>query len=537
MIGAVAGADRSARSGLAPGRPRGPPSVTPSIDTDAVLRVVGMRKQFPGTLALDDVDLDIRRGEIHALLGENGAGKSTLIKCVCGAYAPTAGHVEVDGRRVRIGSPAEATAAGIGVVHQHLNLVPNLSVAENIWLGAALPRRAGLVDWRAVHARARDVLDRVGVDISTTATVDTLRPDSRAVVSIAKAISGDARVIILDEPTNALLPTEVERLFEQMRRLAADGHSFLYVSHRLSEVIDIADRATVLRDGRHVGTFDEADMTPSAIVAAIVGREEGKAVERRSRTRPDAAPVLAARALSGPGVSHVSFEVRPGEILGIAGLPGAGADEVLDLVFGRTAMTGGTLSVKGRPLRPRHPADAIAAGIGLVPKDRLEEAVLHGAPIRQNTSLPSLGAFARIPLLRLIDKRREARAVTEVTDRMRVKMTGIEASIDGLSGGNQQKVVLGRWLASGAEVLILNSPTAAVDVGAKAEIYALIDELAADGKSIVFASTEIEEYPMVCDRVLVMHRGRVTRELTGGDMTERKIMTAAAGGHATHGPD
>ena len=240
--------------------------------SDDVLTIRGLTKQFPGTLALDDVSFSVRRGEIHALLGENGAGKSTLIKCVCGAYTATAGEIAIDGKPVSIATPADATAAGIAVVHQHMNLVPTLSVAENLHLGERLPKRGGLLHWRQVHQRARAVLDRVGVDVPTTALVQDLRPEQHAMISIARAVSADARVIILDEPTNALLPHEVDRLFDQMRKLAARGHSFLYVSHRLSEVFQIADRATVLRDGRHAGTFDRADMTHSGIVEAIVGR-------------------------------------------------------------------------------------------------------------------------------------------------------------------------------------------------------------------------------------------------------------------------
>ena len=495
-----------------------------------VLQVKEMRKEFPGTLALDDVDLSVMEGEIHALLGKNGAGKSTLIKCICGAYSPTSGQIEIDGRPVSITSPADAMAAGIGVVHQHLNLVPCLTVAENIWLGVPLPRRAGLVDWRAVHAHARDVLDRVNLNVSTKALVQDLRPDNRAMISIAKAVSSDARVIILDEPTNALLPDEVDRLFEQMRTLAKQGHAFIYVSHRLAEVFEVADRASVLRDGKYVGTFDKARMVPADIVEAIVGRRAEATSAHVSRIRKELPPRLEARNISGKRVEEMNFEIRPGEVLGIAGLPGSGSDETLDMIFGRQKLSGGEILVNGRQKKFRHPADAIAAGIGFVPKDRLEEAVLHGAPIRHNTSLASLGNFTSVPILRFVNRRREAEAVNQVTQKMRVKMTGIEAPIDGLSGGNQQKVVLGRWLASGADVLILNSPTAAVDVGAKAEIYTLIEEMAAEGKSIIFASTELEEYQKVCDRVIVMHQHREAAILENGDITEMKIMTAAAGG-------
>lgn len=471
----------------------------------------------------------VRRGEIHALLGENGAGKSTLIKCVCGAYSATAGEIEIEGRPVQIDTPADAAAAGIAVVHQHMNLVPTMSVAENLHLGERLPRRAGLLNWREVHRRARKALDRVGVDVPTTALVSELRPEQHAMISIARAVSAEARIIILDEPTNALLPHEVERLFEQMRALARKGHSFLYVSHRLNEVFEIADRATVLRDGRHAGTFDRDGMDRSAIVAAIVGRT-GALAQRRVVSHVREGRLMRVMNLSGQRAQEVSFDLAPGEIVGLAGLPGSGADETMNLLFGRGRAAGGALEVKGRPVDLRAPGDAIAAGIAYVPRNRLAEAVFHADTVRANVTLPSLARYLRDPFLRLVHRGREDRGAREVTDRMRVRMPGIETSIDDLSGGNQQKVVLGRWLSTGAAIFLLNSPTAAVDVGAKKEIYQLIDELAAEGKGIVFSSAELEEYALVCERVLVFSAGRVVGELRGEDVTEANIMTLAAGG-------
>lgn len=488
-----------------------------------------MRKEFPGTLGLDDVTLSVRRGEIHALLGENGAGKSTLIKCICGAYAPTAGEVAIDGRLVAFSTPKDAADAGIAVVHQHFNLVPTITVAENLWLGELLPRRFGLVDWPRVHDRAREVLQRLGLDIPTTAEIGNLRPDQLAMISIAKAVSGDARIIILDEPTNALLPDEAERLFVQMRALAAKGHSFLYISHRLAEVFEIADRVTVLRDGRNAGVFDRQDMDRRAVVEAIVGRK-GATAERKtfSHTRPEV--LMQVSGLTGVRVSDVSFDLGAGETIGIAGLPGSGADEVLNLLFGRHRRSSGQVTIMDRPAALRSPAEAIGAGIALVPQDRLADAVFHAESIRANVSLPSLSRYLRGPILRLINRRAESAATRDVAARMRVRMPGIETHIDDLSGGNQQKVVLGRWLSTGARIFLLNSPTAAVDVGAKAEIYDLIHELARDGVGIVFASTELEEYPLVCDRVLVFSVGRMVGELAGETLTEGNIMTLAAGG-------
>ncbi|MFP4238117.1 MAG: sugar ABC transporter ATP-binding protein [Rhodosalinus sp.] len=502
-----------------------------------VLEVRDLRKEFPGTLALDDVSLDVRRGEIHALLGENGAGKSTLIKCVCGAYSPTAGEVRVDGRTASFTTPREALDAGIAVVHQHFNLVSTLNVAENLWLGERLPRRmGGLVDWPRAHARARRTLDYVGLDVATDAPITSLRADQLAMISIAKAVASDAKIIILDEPTTALLPHEVETLFAQMRRLAKEGHSFLYVSHRLAEVFEIADRATVLRDGRNAGVFERATMDRAGVIEAIVGRR-GELSARKSGSHIRESAAMETEGLSGGVAEDVTLTLRHGEILGVAGLPGSGAEDVLSLLFGRIRRRAGTVRKGDLDLRLREPAEAIAAGIAFVPADRLAESVFHAESIRSNITMPSLARYLRDPVLRLVNRGAESRASRAVAERMRVRMPGIETAIDDLSGGNQQKVVLGRWLSTGAQVFLLNSPTAAVDVGAKAEIYELIEELAGEGAGILFASTELEEYPVICDRVLVFFRGRLAGELKGEQVTEQNIMTLAAGETLKNGCD
>jgi ABC-type sugar transport system ATPase subunit len=495
-----------------------------------VLEVRGLTKEFPGTRALDGVSLDVGHGEIHALLGENGAGKSTLIRCVVGAQRPTAGHILVDGKAVEFSGPHEAVAAGIAVVHQHSNLIPSLAVEENIWLGEPLPRVAGtLVNWRAVRTRAVEIMNYVGLDIPPDALVGELRPDQRAMISIAKAIASKARLIILDEPTTALLPHEVDMLFSQMRRLSREGHAFLYVSHRLTEVFDIADRATVLRDGRNTGTFEHTAMDRHAVISAIVGSQKSLRKSRPAAVTTERV-VMTVDRLSGLRVDTVGFDLRQGEILGIAGLPGSGADETIDLLFGRTHRSGGIISVDGRSILLRHPKDAIAAGIVLVPKDRLAEAIIHGYSVRENISLPSLARYLRDPIVRFINRGAEDRATRDVVERMRVRARSIEAPIESLSGGNQQKAVLGRWLTTGAKIFLLNSPTAAVDVGAKAEIYELIRSLASEGAAIIFSSTEVEEFPALCERVLVFSGGRIAGELTGDSVTEANIMTIAVGG-------
>jgi ABC-type sugar transport system ATPase subunit len=505
-------------------------------DTDAataapLLEVRGIVKDFPGQRALDHVSLTVRRGEIHALLGENGAGKSTLIKVVTGVYQPDAGEILVEGRSVRFASPHDAQAAGIAVVHQHGNLVPSMSVQENLLLGEPLPRRMGLlVNWSVVRARARQLLERVGLSVAPSAPVASLRPDEVAMVSIAKAIATNARLIILDEPTTALLPREVDILFGHMRRLAAEGHGFVYVSHRLAEVFDIADGATVLRDGRRVWSCtDRAGLDRDHVVAAIVGKEAASGADEARVRLEQGSVALEVEGLTSAHVHDVSFTLRAGEILGLAGLPGSGAEETLDLLYGRTAPTAGSIRVQGTTVRFASPRDAVAAGLALVPKNRLAEAALTGFSVRENVSLPSLVRLISDPVLRLVRRGAERRLVVEVVERLNVKTTGIEAKIDSLSGGNQQKAILARWLGSGARVYLLNSPTAAVDVGAKAEIYRLLNEIADAGAAVLFTSTEVEEFPRLCDRVIVFCEGAVAGVLTGNQITEAEILRLAAG--------
>jgi len=500
-------------------------------DPEIFLETQGLVKQFPGTRALDRVDLIIRRGEIHALLGENGAGKSTLIRAICGASQPTEGRILVAGVETTLASPHDAAALGIAVVHQHFNLVPQISVSENLLLAESMPKRAGIfVDWPAIERRARVLLERVGLEIDPRVEVAKLRPDESAMVAIAKAIGSEAKLIVLDEPTSALLPAEVSILFRHMRRLAAQGHSFLYVSHRLSEVFEIADRVTVLRDGRNAGSWTRDRMSRRAIIEAIVGADKNLNEELE---RSDATPgevLLAARDLSGGRVAKLSFEARAHEIVGFAGLPGSGAEEALDLMFGRHAISGGRLTLAGRDVVFRSPRDAKRAGLALVPKDRHAESLLPGASVRENISLPNLSRFLTDPVTRFIHRGRERAEARRVAKRLAIKAASIESPVASLSGGNQQKAILGRWLASGAKVFLLNSPTAAVDIGAKAEIYALIRQIAETGAAVVFTSTEVEEFPRVCHRVLVFRDGQVVGELSGNDATEANILHLASGG-------
>jgi ABC-type sugar transport system ATPase subunit len=420
---------------------------------------------------------------------------------------------------------------GIAVVHQHFNLVPQISICENLFLSQSMPSHAGLfIDWGAMERQAAKLLERVGLNLDPRREVGGLRPDEAAMVAIAKAIGSDARLIILDEPTTALVPNEVLILFGHMRRLAREGHSFLYVSHRLSEVFEIADHVTVLRDGRKVGDWSRAEMNRRAIIDAIVGGRRKFSDETVAADAAFGGVALGAASLSGGRVADLSFQVREREIVGFAGLPGSGAEEALDLLYGRYPATGGKVFLNGVEAALRSPRDAQAAAIALVPKDRHAESLLPGASVRENIALPNLKQYLAEPVLRFIHRGRERNATQEIARRLSVRMASIESPISSLSGGNQQKVVLGRWLASGATTFMLNSPTAAVDIGAKAEIYELIRQIAANGAAVIFTSTEVEEFPRVCHRVLVFREGRVVGELLGKEATESNILTLAAGG-------
>lgn len=495
----------------------------------SLLEVKNLVKDFPGMRALDHVNLTVKRGEIHALLGENGAGKSTLIKCVVGAHPPSAGEILLNGKKTNFQRPQDAQAAGISVVHQHANLVPNLTVQENLLLGYGLPRRGGVfVDWRATTAHARELFERVHLDIDPKCNVSDLRPDEVAMVAIAKAVASNAKLIILDEPTAALSPNEASVLFEHMRRLAREGHGFLYVSHRLAEVFEIADRLTVLRDGKLVGVWDRNNTNRRKIVNAIVGsdREPGAAVAAVGKLGD---VILKIRNLGGGRVRSASFDVRAGEILGIAGLPGSGAEEIMDLLYGRAEIAHGEIEVDGKPILPDQPRKAIRAGLALVPKDRHAEANLPGFTVRENITVAVLNKFLTDPIFRFMRRGAERCYARDVVKRLNVKTPGVEAKIDELSGGNQQKTILGRWFSTDAKVFLLNSPTAAVDVGAKTEIYDIMRELAGRGAALLFTSTEIEEFPRLCPRVIVFHEGEIAGELTGQQVTEANIMALAIG--------
>ena len=495
-----------------------------------LLRVRDAVKDYPGTRALDHMNFELRAGEVHALLGENGAGKSTLIKALAGALQLTAGTVEVDGEEVAVRNPQRAQALGISVVHQHGNLVPELSVTENVLMVEGLGRRAGvLVNWRSAHRRTRALLERVGLPgLDPRREVSTLGAHQSAMVAVAKALASNARVIILDEPTTSLLPAEVDTLFAQMRRLAGEGIGFVFVTHRLGEVFKVCDRITVMRDGALVGTWDTPELDHDSLVNQLVGPEKAIAQEAFVGTGEPGDVVLEVNGLSGDVLRGLSFVARAGEVVGIASLPGEGAGETINALYGIDKCSG-EIVIDGKRRRIRTPEQAVDAGIGLVPHDRLAQGLVVDMSVRENATLASTRSFVTDPVLRLMRRGRERSEVGNVMKQLSLKAPTLEAEVRTLSGGNQQKVVIGRWLLRKARVYLLDSPTAAVDVHTKAEIYGLARRLADDGAAVVFTSTELEEFTRVCDRVLVLHDGAVVGELAGEENTVNSIMRLSFG--------
>lgn len=511
------------------------PEVTAAARLDAPALVArGMGKSFAGTRVLSQVDLELRAGEIHALMGENGAGKSTLVKILSGVHPDYDGEILVDGRPVRFSSVRDAEEAGIAIIHQELNLVPELSVADNIFLGRE-PLTAGMfVDRRAMRKATAGLLARLGIALDLDARVGSLRVGEQQLVEIAKALSLDARILIMDEPTSALSPAECVTLFRVVRQLAARGTAVVYISHRMDEIMQLADRVTVLRDGARVLTAPIADLNRDRIIAAMVGRELSfQPVERAPNHGP---VVLSVRDLSlevprrrggwRRVVEGVSFDLHAGEILGIGGLLGSGRTEILETIFGSArGRRGGTLSLAGEAVSIPGPIAAKRSGLALVTEDRKSAGLLLTASVRENVALPSQPWLSRLGFRRFA---REAALARDVIGRLSVRCTGDRQQAARLSGGNQQKLVIGKWLATGPRILLLDEPTRGIDVGAKREIYDLVFALAGEGIGIVVVSSELPELLLLSDRVLVMCEGRQTGMLPRAAATAEAIMDLAS---------
>jgi ribose transport system ATP-binding protein len=479
----------------------------------------GIDKRFPGVHALDQVDLRVARGEILGLVGENGAGKSTLVKILSGAYQRDAGEIRIDGMPMEHADPHRMIAEGIAVIYQEPSLALHLSVAENIFMGR-LPRRRGLVDWARLEADTMDLSDRLGLRLEARARVGRLSVAGRQMVEIAKALSRDARIIVLDEPSAVLGEAELEGLFRVMRRLASDGVGLIYISHRLNEVYRITGRVTVMKDGRVVADTATSSLGPDDLVRLMVGRDLGDIYGRRES--PIGERALAVRGLTRRGVLQgVDFEVHAGEILGIAGLAGSGRTEILRAVHGADPVEAGQIEVWGSAVRLRSPRDAIAHGIGLLTEDRKADGLMLGQSVAFNTTVARLDDVTRHGVL---EPARERAIVQDYVARLTIRTPGTGFRVRNLSGGNQQKVIFSKWLQAQCRVLLVDEPTRGVDVGAKREIYQLMRQLTERGVAIVMVSSELPEILGMSDRILVMREGRIAAELSREEATEERIM-------------
>ncbi len=499
---------------------------SPSSQSPFLLEVRNLIKEFPGVRALDGVSLHLNRAEVLAVIGENGAGKSTLMKILAGVQEPNSGEVLVDGRTTRIESCRRATELGIVLIHQELNLADNLDIGANVFLGRE-PRRFGLIDRKTIRDQSARCLAKVGLELSPDTIVGRLPIGQQQLVEIAKALSVNARVLIMDEPTSSLSAGETLRLFEVVKDLRESGVSVIYISHRLGEVKELADRVTVLRDGQNAGELSKAEINHENMVRMMVGRDVSQFYARQPREPGDV--LLSVKELSSPEWPQhkATFEVRAGEIVGIAGLVGAGRTELIQAIFGVTKPPTGEVRLSGQVLKIDSPQDAISAGLALVPEDRKQHGLVLEATVRRNVGLAGLRQHSRP--FGFLNQSRESADTDRMISDMRIRTPGPVQIVKFLSGGNQQKVVIGKWLALEPKLLLLDEPTRGIDVGAKQEIYQLMEKLAESGVGVLFVSSEMEEILGMSDRVLVMHEGRISGELPREELSEEAIMRLATG--------
>jgi galactofuranose transport system ATP-binding protein len=509
------------------------------MSNQPLLRMEGIRKLFSGVVALDGVDFQLERGEVHALVGENGAGKSTLIKIMTGAYRRDGGRVALEGREVNFRSPEEAQGAGVVAVYQEVNLLTYRTVAENIFLGRE-PRRLGLIDWKRMNSDAGAILKRLGLEIDPRAALGTLNIALRQMVAIARGVSFGAKVVVLDEPTSSLTEHEVTILYEVIRRLKAEGVGVVYISHRFDELYTVCDRVTVLRDGRFVAARPLAGLEKIDLVCLMLGKQRDE-LQRQGATafgehharaeEREAAPLLRAENLTrGRRLDHVTVEAARGEIVGMAGLLGSGRTETARAIFGADAVDEGRVYLEGRPLSLHSPGDAIEAGLAFLTEDRKAEGIIPELSVRENLTLAALPEMTRMGV---VSRARQSEVVERYMRRLGIKASSAEQKIRELSGGNQQKVLLARWLCKHPKFLILDEPTRGIDVGAKGEIQSLINELAAEGLGVLMISSELEELVEGSSRVVVMRDGRSVAELRGAEISQEQIIHAMAEGSSS----
>jgi len=493
-------------------------------DAKVELRMEGIRKSFGDFRALDNVSITVKQGQVLAIAGENGAGKSTLIKILSGAYRADEGVVNLFGKDFSRSSPREMLDNGVVVIHQELSLAPHLSVAENIFLGRLPRKRGGVVDWTEATQRSQELLDRLHARVSPKARVNSLSIADRQMVEIAKALTQQVRVMVLDEPSAVLGDQELDQLFKVVRGLAIDGVAIIYISHRLDEIFDLADSVTVLRDGQHVVTANVGDVTKDELISYMVGRTLQDLYPQKTRTAGE--ETLSATGLSNDRLTDVNFKVHRGEIVGIAGLAGSGRTEILRAIFGADQIRSGTVELEGRPVSIGSPRSGLRRGLGLVPEDRKDQALFLNQTIRFNINVARLRSLSRFGV---VSTRQDNQHAQQNIERFRIRASSARARVRSLSGGNQQKCVLARFVGSGCRVLLIDEPTRGVDVGAKQEIYSLLDEIASQGASVLMVSSELPEVLGLSDRVLVMHEGRVAADLPAKGLTEETVMRYATG--------
>ena len=491
---------------------------------DVILTMKGIDKSFPGVHALDHVDLEVRKGEVHALMGENGAGKSTLMKVLTGIYHKDSGTITYEGKEVEFSNPREAQDAGIVIVHQELNMLGHLTVAQNIFIGREF-MKGKLIDDKKMNEEAKRLFDQLGIDIDPTETMSRLTVGKQQMCEIAKAISHDAKVIIFDEPSAALTEAEIEELFKIIRDLRKKQMGIVYISHRMDEIKVITDRVTVMRDGGYVGTLITEECTKDDIINMMVGRVIYEDPKTESAVPKDAPVVLKVEHLNaGRMVKDVSFELRKGEILGFSGLMGAGRTETARALFGADPKQSGDIYVNGKKVDIKNPQDAVKCGIGYLSEDRKRYGIVVDKTVAENSTMASLEFYMKGMF---IDKKKENEAAQKYVDLLRTKTPGVDQLVVNLSGGNQQKVVIAKWLIRNCDILIFDEPTRGIDVGAKSEIYQLMNELVAEGKSIIMISSEMTEILRMSDRIIIMCEGRKTGELAIEEATQERIMHAA----------
>jgi len=487
-----------------------------------ILELKNISKRFPGVLALNDVNFNLKKGEIHALVGENGAGKSTLIKIVTGAHEPTSGEMIFDGKTITKNDPTKSLNNGIATIYQELNLLPSMSVIDNIFMGQEMTKGKSFLDKKKMLKICNDVIAQLGVEINPKSLIRDLSVAYQQLVEIAKVMFTECKVLIMDEPTAPLTESEVEILFRIIRKLKEQGVSIIYISHKLNEIFELSDRITVIRDGEHISTMDTKDATKDELIKLMIGRELGDQYPEQNTQVGE--PILKLENLTNKNVDDVSFELKEGEILGVAGLVGSGRTEMARVVFGADKKQSGTITLNGKEITVKSPLSAIKQGIGLIPEDRKRQGLLLNQIVKMNMTFSSLRNSEGV----FVNKKKENTLCQGLWEKLNIRGASLMQKVASFSGGNQQKVVLAKWLATNCDILIFDEPTRGIDVGAKREIYALMKQMTDEGKSIIMISSEMPELIGMSNRIIVFHEGTVVGELVGDEISQENILKMAA---------